>query len=39
MRANQKMYAMIESADYATPIEAGTLTCSSSVHINFILSN
>ena len=39
MRANQKMYAMAEmSMDAATPIEAGTLTCSASVHITFILS-
>ena len=39
MRANQKMYAMAEMAmDAATPIEAGTLTCSASVHITFILS-
>ena len=39
MRANQKMYAMVEdSMNAATPIEAGTLTCSASVHITFILS-
>ena len=39
MRANQKMYAMVESnMDTATPIEAGTLTCSASVNIIFILS-
>ena len=38
MRANSKAYAMIESADYATPIEAGTLSCSASVNITFILS-
>ena len=39
MRANQKMYAMAESSmDAATPIETGTLTCSASVHITFILS-
>ena len=39
MRANQKMYAMAEmSMDAATPIEAGTLTCSASAHITFILS-
>ena len=39
MRANQKMYAMAEVAmNDATPIEAGTLTCSASVHITFILS-
>lgn len=39
MRANQKMYAMAEmSMDAATPIEAGTLTCSASVHVTFILS-
>ena len=38
-RANQKMYAMAEMAmDSSTPIEAGTLTCSASVHISFILS-
>ncbi|MBR2179239.1 MAG: SIMPL domain-containing protein [Selenomonadaceae bacterium] len=39
MRMN-KMYAMAEMAsmDAATPIEAGTLTCSASVHIVFILN-
>ena len=36
-----KMYAMAESAtmDYATPIEAGTLSCSASVNVTFRLSN
>ena len=38
MRANHKMYSMMESADYVTPIESGTLTCPASVHIEFILS-
>ena len=39
MRANQKMYVMAEMAmDSATPIEAGTLNCSASVHVTFILS-
>ena len=40
MRMNNKMYAMAEMAamDVATPIEAGTLTCSASVHIIFTLS-
>ncbi|MBR2179577.1 MAG: SIMPL domain-containing protein [Selenomonadaceae bacterium] len=39
MRMN-KMYAMAEMAsmDAATPIEAGTLTCTASVHIVFTLS-
>lgn len=37
MRANYKMHAMMDMAN-STPIEAGTLTCSASVHINFILS-
>ena len=39
MRMN-KAYAMAEMAsmDAATPIEAGTLTCSASVHIVFILN-
>ena len=39
MRANKNM-AFMESAvaDYDTPIEAGTMTCSASVHIDFILS-
>jgi len=39
MRSNQMMMkATAESMDYATPIESGTLTCSASVNVTFILS-
>ena len=40
MRSNSiMMKAEMAMADYATPIEGGTLTCSASVRITFILSN
>ena len=38
MRSNSKMMMTEAMADYSTPIEAGTLTCSASVHVVFILS-
>ncbi len=40
IRSNHMMMkAEAAMLDYKTPIEAGTLSCSASVHINFILSN
>ena len=39
MQRNAKMMATVEmSMDAATPIEAGTLACSASVHVTFVLS-
>ena len=39
MQRNAKMSATVEmSMDAATPIEAGTLACSASVHVTFVLS-
>ena len=38
MRMNKMYMANAASMDYETPIEAGTLTCTASVHIVFILN-